>query len=197
MCKSGIASAFVVQQDQITRVLERRSGGRARAGRRRVEEGPMVRQITPRRSRLLRYATAAALLFGPWHCFGPWHVAASAQEEPTEHVTATLTCGSHSANPAALKAFQVDLQFKVFGSLWLADTTTGGQPGTEKFRGVLSPSGTMLIAGQGKADDGTTWTYEFSGRKSSNGITILRGSLKSATPKGARTCSLTLKPKGN
>jgi hypothetical protein len=61
----------------------------------------------------------------------------------------------------------------------------------EKFRGILSPSGTMLVAGQGKSDDGATWTYEFSGRKNPKGVTILRGSLNSDKPKGARACSLT------
>ena len=161
----------------------------------------MVGQITLRQLRRLSHAIAAALLFGLWGLAASAQEAsaqeASAQEAPTARVSASLTCGSHSADPAKLKAFQVDLQFLVFGSLWVADRTTSPQPGTEKFRGVLSPSGTMLIAGQGKTDDGASWTYEFSGRKTANGITILRGSLQSAKPKGARTCSLTFKSESN
>ena len=38
-----------------------------------------------------------------------------------------------------------------------------------KFRGILSPSGTMLIAGLGKSEEGATWTYEFSGHKNPHG----------------------------
>ena len=47
----------------------------------------------------------------------------------------------------------------------------------------------MLIVGEGKGADGATWTYEFAGKKK-DGLTILRGSLKSDKPKGSRTCSL-------
>jgi hypothetical protein len=116
---------------------------------------------------------------------------AAQQQTPTDHVTASLNCGSHSANPKELKSFQVDLQFDVYGSLWMVDRKTSPQAGEEKFRGILSPTGMMLIAGQGKFDNGETWTYEFSGRKNPKGITILRGSLQSEQPKGMRTCSLT------
>ena len=73
----------------------------------------------------------------------------------------------------------------------MTDRMTSQQPGQEKFRGILSPSGTMLIAGEGKADNGATWSYEFSGRKTPSGVTILRGSLRSTVPKGTRSCSLT------
>jgi hypothetical protein len=151
-----------------------------------MDEMTMPRLFTVRRPGCLLFVAMAL-------AFPAGDFAAFAQEAPTERVAATLTCGSHSANPVELKAFQVDIQFDVFGSLWVADRKTSPQPGTEKFRGVLSPSGLMLIAGQGKSDDGTTWTYEFSGRKKPEGITILRGSLKSTTPKGARTCSLTIR----
>jgi hypothetical protein len=101
---------------------------------------------------------------------------AAQQQAPTDHVTASLNCGSHSANPKELKSFQVDLQFDVYGSLWMVDRKTSPQAGEEKFRGILSPTGMMLIAGQGK---------------NPKGITILRGSLQSEQPKGMRTCSLT------
>lgn len=145
----------------------------------------MNRQFPLRRLKHLFYAAAFVLSFNAWTC------SASAQQAPTEQVPAKLTCGSHSANPKELKAFQVDLQFDVFDSLWLVDRKTSPRPGTEKFRGILSPSGAMLFAGQGKLDDGTSWSYEFSGRKNPSGITILRGSLRSAEPNGTRICSMT------
>ena len=113
------------------------------------------------------------------------------QDAATEQVPAKLTCGAHSANPNQLKSFQVDLTFSVYDSLWVMDRVTSPQAGTEKFRGILSPTGTMLIAGRGKTDDGATWSYELSGKKKPSGITILRGSLNSDNPKGTRTCSLT------
>jgi hypothetical protein len=114
----------------------------------------------------------------------------------TEQVPAKLTCGSHSSNPTEKKAFQVELRFDVTGSLWLMDWKAPDQSREVKFRGILSPSGMMLIAGLGKSDDGATWTYEFSGTKNANGISILKGSLQSEQPKGTRSCSLTLQRSG-
>jgi hypothetical protein len=142
------------------------------------------RHVIPRRLGHLLYAAAFVLIVG---C----GFSASAQQPADELVPAKLNCGSHSANSNELKPFQFDLQFEVFGSLWMVDRTTSPQPGMEKFRGILSPSGTMLVAGEGKLEDGTAWTYEFSGRKNPKGVTILRGTLRSDKPKGARTCSLT------
>ena len=144
----------------------------------------MLCYATPRRLRPLLAVTAFALTFAPVG------LPASAQQAATKHVPAKLVCGSHSADRKKLTPFQVELTFNVSGSLWLIDRKTSRRPGEEKFLGILSPSGTMLIVGEGKADDGATWTYEFSGRKSPNGITILRGSLQSAAPKGTRACSL-------
>jgi len=116
--------------------------------------------------------------------------AAQAQPaEPAERVKATLNCGSHSADIRNMKSFQFDLQFNVYESLWMVDRKPG-QGGDEKFRGILSPTGAMLIAGLGKSDDGVRWSYEFSGQKNSRGITILKGSLRSEQPKGMRSCSL-------
>ena len=112
-----------------------------------------------------------------------------AQEPAPKRVPAKLTCGSHSSNPAQNKAFQVELQFEVTGSLWLLDWKT--EHTVVKFRGILSPSGTMLIAGLGKSDEGATWTYEFSGQKKPTGLAILKGSMQSEQPKGTRSCSLT------
>ena len=114
---------------------------------------------------------------------------AFAQEAATKRVPAKLTCGSHSSNPTQNKAFQVDFQFDVTGSLWLVDWKA--ERAEVKFRGILSPSGTMLIAGLGKSDEGGTWTYEFSGHKNPTGIAVLKGSLQSEQPKGTRQCSLT------
>jgi hypothetical protein len=144
----------------------------------------MLRYATPCRLRPLLAVTAFVLMLVPAG------LPASAQPAATKHVPAKLVCGSHSADRKKLTPFQVELTFNVSGSLWLIDRKTTRRPGEEKFLGILSPSGTMLIVGEGKADDGATWTYEFSGRKSPNGITILRGSLQSAAPKGTRACSL-------
>ncbi len=113
----------------------------------------------------------------------------AAQEPSPKQVPAKLTCGPHSSNPAQYKAFQVDLQFDVTGSLWLVDWKT--EQAEVKFRGILSPSGTMLVAGLGKSSEGATWTYEFSGQKKPTGIPIPQVSLQSEQPKGKRVCSLT------
>lgn len=144
----------------------------------------MVRSVM-RRLRHVRYATAALAL-----AFTAWSLPAAAQKSDATQVAAKLVCGSHSANPKELKPFEAQLQFHVSGHLWTSERDTSPQPGKEKFLGILSPSGTMLIVGEGKLDDGASWSYEFSGRKSPNGITILRGTLQSAKPKGRRLCSL-------
>ena len=141
----------------------------------------MISYATPHRLRGL--LTAAALMLA---C-SPWCAPASAQQPPSKQVAAKLVCGSHSANPRELRPFDVHLQFNVSGPLWTSDLKDAR--GKERFLGILSPSGTMLIVGEGKADDGSAWTYEFSGKKK-NGLTILRGSLKSDKPKGSRICSL-------
>lgn len=112
-----------------------------------------------------------------------------AEEAAPKSAPAKLTCGSHSSNPAVNKPFQVELQFDVTGSLWLLDWKT--EHSEVKFRGILSPSGTMPVAGLGKSDEGATWSYEFSERKNANGISVLKGSLQSEVPKGTRLCSLT------
>jgi hypothetical protein len=136
-----------------------------------------------RSSRLRGLIAAAALILTG----GPWCVSASAQQPADKQVAAKLVCGSHSANPRELRPFDTHLQFAVSGPLWTSDAKDAR--GKERFLGILSPSGTMLIVGEGKADDGATWTYEFSGKKK-DGLTILRGSLKSDKPKGSRACSL-------
>jgi hypothetical protein len=141
----------------------------------------MIFFATPRRLRVL--IAAAALLLS---C-GFWCVPASAQQPASKQVAAKLVCGSHSANPRELRPFDTHLQFTVSGPLWTSDLKDAR--GKERFLGILSPSGTMLIVGEGKADDGATWTYELSGKKK-DGLTILRGNLNSDKPKGSRLCSL-------
>jgi hypothetical protein len=120
---------------------------------------------------------------------GSYGFSAFAEDIAPKSVPAKLTCGSHSSNPTQFKAFQVDLQFEVTGSLWLMDWKT--ERAEVKFRGIRSPSGTMLVAGLGKSEEGATWTYEFSGQKNPTGIAVLKGSLQSEQPKGTRSCSLT------
>ena len=144
----------------------------------------MTREVSLRRFRhpLLLAALALSLTAGS--------PPAAAQKSEATEVAAKLVCGSHSANPKELKPFETQLQFHVSGYLWTSERKTSPQPGTERFLGILSPSGTMLIVGEGKLDDGSSWTYEFSGHKAPNGITIVRGSLVSDKPKGRRLCSL-------
>jgi len=143
--------------------------------------GAMGRKL---RTVLILAACAVCCVYGISYSFS-----AFAEDVAPKRAAAKLTCGSHSSNPTQFKAFQVDLQFDVTGSLWLLDWKT--ERAEVKFRGILSPSGTMLIAGLGKSDEGATWTYEFSGQKKPTGIAILNGSMQSEQPKGSRSCSLT------
>jgi hypothetical protein len=128
-------------------------------------------------------AAAAALVLA----FDIGCAPAVAQQPASKQVKAKIVCGSHSSNPRELRPFDLHLEFTVSGPLWTS--TVADARGKERFLGILSPSGTMLIVGEGKADNGATWTYEFSGKKK-DGLTIVRGSLKSDKPKGSRICSL-------
>jgi hypothetical protein len=123
--------------------------------------------------------------------FNPFDGSAWAQQAPVERVLVKVTCGSHSVKSVEPRSFQSDLQFDVIGTLWMVDRPAEPPPGKEKFRGILASSGAMLIVGEGQADDGSTWTYEFAGQKKPKNITILQGSLRTTTPKGSRSCSLT------
>jgi hypothetical protein len=143
---------------------------------------PMIRDVSSRRFRHPLLLAVLALAAGS--------APALAQKPAATQVAAKLVCGSHSANPKELKPFETQLEFHVSGYLWTSERKTSPEPGNERFLGILSPSGTMLIVGEGKLDDGASWTYEFSGRKAPNGITIVRGSLVSDKPKGRRLCSL-------
>ena len=64
--------------------------------------------------------------------------AAFAGQDGTEQIPAKLTCGSHSSNPTEKKAFQVELQFNVTGSLWQVDWKAPDQSREIKFRGIQS-----------------------------------------------------------
>ena len=141
----------------------------------------MIHLAAPRRLRHLTGAAALALTLMPG-------LSAAAEQAATRQVPAKLVCGSFSADPHKLKPFDLHLTFTVSGPLWTGDVTD--ERGKERFLGILSPSGTMLIVGEGKAGDGATWTYEFSGKKRPDALTILRGSLDSQQPKGKRFCSL-------
>jgi hypothetical protein len=79
------------------------------------------RHVIPRRLGHLLYAAVFMLIVG---C----GFSASAQQPADELVPAKLNCGSHSANSKELKPFQFDLQFEVFGSLWMVDRATSHQP---------------------------------------------------------------------
>jgi hypothetical protein len=151
---------------------------------------PMIRDVCHRPLGLALYALALTI----WSCGLP----AAAQQSASKEVSVKLVCGSHSANPKELRPFEEHLKFNVTDSLWVSERTTGPEPGKERFLGILSPSsGTMLIIGErrlvvegGKLGDRPIWTYEFSGRKSPNGLTILKGRLQTEVPKGTRSCSL-------
>jgi hypothetical protein len=151
---------------------------------------PMIRNVTPR---WFRYLFCVLALMS-----GPFSLSAPAQQAAIEHIPAKLICGPHSANPKELKGFAENLQFDVNDNLWISERKTSLPPGKERFLGILSlSSGAMLIigerrlfTGEGKLDPRPIWTYEFSGRKTPNGLTILKGQLQSQTPKGTRSCSL-------
>ena len=58
------------------------------------------------------------------------------------------------------------------------------------FKGLLAPSGAILIAGSGSYGD-ASWTYEFAGKMNKSGKTVLQGKLTSTKGvEGYRNCSM-------
>ncbi len=109
----------------------------------------------------------------------------------SDEVRARLVCGAGSGNPAREGAFQDTIRLRISEEMQIfGERDEGGVE--DKYRGIVAPSGAVLIAGKGKHDDrGAEWIWEFSGRMKPTG-TVLKGRMTSTRGGiGSRACTMT------
>jgi hypothetical protein len=100
-----------------------------------------------------------------------------------------IVCGSFSGDPKKFPAWTDDVTIAMDRGALVA---TPSRPQGQVMRGVVAPSGAILLAGEGGMIDGVAeWTYEFAGKLNPKGPTVIRGQL--ADIKGGpakRQCSI-------
>jgi hypothetical protein len=111
----------------------------------------------------------------------------------TQQIDAKMVCSEYSSNAEKQPAFQVMVPFTLSHGLLTAERTLVTNPGKESFKGVVGSSGDILLIGEGANEKGTgVWVYEFHGKFSAKGTSILKGGLHSTIGAiGGRTCTLT------
>ena len=134
------------------------------------------------RTRAPRCATAmaAALLTAV--------LAAAAHGAPQTH-EGKIVCGSFSGDPKKYPAWNDGMEIVIDRHALVA---TPSREKGQVMRGVVAPSGAVLLAGEGGPPSADPeWTYEFSGKLNPKGPTVLRGQL--ADIKGGlakRSCAI-------
>jgi len=112
-------------------------------------------------------------------------------KEPVKK-TGKLICGSFSAKNKESHPWNEAVAVEIdHGAITVTRPDYPPPKGTA-FKGILAPSGAILIAGEGNFEEGqANWNYEFSGKFNAKGMTDLRGKLAAtAGTIGTRTCSM-------
>ena len=115
--------------------------------------------------------------------------AASAQDASVKK-DGTLICSSFSAQPKTSPAWHEKVSVEIARYAITVIRTDYPPPKGVAFKGLVAPSGAILIAGEG-SDEGQAWNYEFSGKLNASGTTDLRGKLTATKGTlGYRVCSM-------
>jgi hypothetical protein len=106
--------------------------------------------------------------------------------------TGKLICGSFSARQKESKPWNEAIAVEIDRGVITVTRPDYPPPKGTAFKGILAPSGAILIAGEGNFEEGQAdWNYEFSGKLNPKGMTDLRGKLVATTGTiGTRTCSM-------
>ncbi len=114
---------------------------------------------------------------------------AGAQDD-AKKIPGLLICGSFSAQPKTSPSWRDELNIIIDKEAITVESVKDPPPKGEVFKGLLAPSGAILIAGSGSYGD-ASWTYEFAGQFNKSGKTLLRGKLTSTKGvEGYRICSM-------
>jgi len=100
-----------------------------------------------------------------------------------------IVCGSFSGDPKKYPAWNDELTIEIDRQVVVASPARAqGQV----MRGMVAPSGAILLAGEGGPPGGAKeWTYEFSGKLSPKGTTVLKGELADIQGgKARRSCAI-------
>ena len=114
--------------------------------------------------------------------------AAHAQSTKQKH-DGKIVCGSFSGDPKKYPAWNDNMAITIErGALIATPSRSQGQVMT----GVVAPSGSVLMAGEGGLPgQPAEWTYEFAGKLNPGGPTVLRGQLANIMGGGAkRSCAI-------
>lgn len=136
-------------------------------------------------TRLMWYAAWPVVIMVLYSC-----AAASAQEPIKKN--GKLICGAFSAQPKTSPLWHEDVTVEIDHGTITITRKEYPPPKGAAFNGVLAPSGTILVAGEGNVEEGqAAWNYEFSGKLNKDGATNLKGQLTAmkGTP-GHRVCSM-------
>jgi hypothetical protein len=112
-----------------------------------------------------------------------------AQDKPQKN-EGKIVCGSFSGDPRKYPAWNDTMEIVIERfSLTASPSRAQGQV----MRGVVAPSGAILLTGEGGPPGGPKeWTYEFSGKLNTKGTTVLKGELASIDGGSAkRSCAIT------
>lgn len=117
-------------------------------------------------------------------------LAASAlAQSTTQKHPGKIVCGSFSGDPKKYPAWNDDLTIEIERHMLVASPARAqGQV----MRGVVAPSGAILMAGEGGPPGGAKeWTYEFAGKLMPKGATVLKGELADIHGgKAKRSCAI-------
>jgi hypothetical protein len=120
--------------------------------------------------------------------------AAAAQTTAQEPVkkTGKLICGSFSARQKESHPWNEAVAVEIDRGVITVTRPDYPPPKGTAFKGILAPSGAILIAGEGNFEEGqAAWNYEFSGKLNAAGTTDLKGRLQATKGvTGYRVCSM-------
>jgi hypothetical protein len=116
--------------------------------------------------------------------------ASARADDAAKKIPGVLICGSFSAQPKTSPSWRDALNVIIDKEAITVESVENPPPKGEVFKGLLAPSGAILIAGSGSYGE-ASWTYEFAGKFNKSGKTILQGKLTATKGvAGYRDCSM-------
>jgi hypothetical protein len=114
--------------------------------------------------------------------------AAFAQGAAQKH-QGKIVCGSFSGDPKKYPAWNDELSIEIDRQML---TASPARAQGQVMRGLVAPSGAILLTGEGGPPGGAKeWTYEFAGKLAPKGTTVLKGELADIQGgKAKRSCAI-------
>ena len=115
----------------------------------------------------------------------------AAAQDGAKKLPGKLICGSFSAQPKTSPPWHDELSIEIDKAAISVVRVNYPPPEGVVFKGVVAPSGAILIAGYGSFEKESEWNYEFSGKLNKGGETQLKGKLTATKPlPGYRICTM-------